>query len=64
MGEQPVALEFGRCSASLLLCAGIVWQIMALFELLAPASLKKNVFEKVAIGVILTSAGVFSRHRD
>jgi hypothetical protein len=47
----------------LLLCAGIVWEIVALIGLLKPAALKKHVFEKAnkrfVTGVILTSSGVF-----
>lgn len=62
--NNPLPWNLADAPPVLLLCAGIVWQIMALIGLLAPASLKKNVFEKAnrkfATGVILTSAGVFS----
>lgn len=62
--NNPLPWSLADAPPVLLLCAGIIWQIMALVGLLAPGSLKKNVFEKAnrqfAIGVILTSAGVFA----
>lgn len=62
--NNPLPWSLADAPPVLLLGAGIIWQIIALVGLLAPGSLKKNVFEKAnrkfAIGVILTSAGVFA----
>ncbi|MFC3205517.1 hypothetical protein [Aquamicrobium soli] len=61
--NNPLPWNLVDAPPVLLLCAGIVWQLLALIGLLSPASLKKNVFEKAnrqfATGVILICAGVF-----
>jgi hypothetical protein len=62
--NNPLPWKWIDAPPVLLLCLGIIWQIAALIGLLKPTVLKKDIFEKsnrkFVIGVILTSAGVFS----